>query len=94
MRNRTLLTQSEIAKRLNEPIHRVAYVIRSRGIQPSGWAGNARVFSAGALEIIRAALESRHHGQETPRQGDAEQPGPPSAGSSQGRSRPNRPGSR
>src|SRR5580765_1941772 len=39
-----LLTVGEIARLANSDVHRVEYYIRSRGIQPLGMAGNARVF--------------------------------------------------
>ncbi|MGE3110087.1 MAG: hypothetical protein AB7N65_01705 [Vicinamibacterales bacterium] len=45
-----------IAKRLCVPVHRVEYVIRSRGILPMGWAGNARVFSESDVQRIAAEL--------------------------------------
>jgi hypothetical protein len=51
-------TIGEIARRLGEPIHRVEYAIRSRGIRPSGWAGNARVFPQDSVNEIAAVL---HH---------------------------------
>lgn len=50
-------TIGEIARRLAVPVHRVAYVIRARGLRPCGWAGNARVFDESALEVIAAEVE-------------------------------------
>lgn len=50
-------TIGEIARRLSEPVHRVQYVIRARGIRPCGWAGNARVFPEDAVDIIAAELQ-------------------------------------
>jgi hypothetical protein len=47
----------EIARRLQEPLHRVEYVIRARGIQPIGTAGNARVFTETAVERIQSELK-------------------------------------
>jgi len=35
----TLLTVGEIARRLDQALHRVEYVIRSRNIRTAGWAG-------------------------------------------------------
>jgi hypothetical protein len=62
-------TIGEIARRLGQPIHRIEYVIRARGIRPCGWAGNARVFPEGAIGVIAAELERiadlRSHGQRT-----------------------------
>ena len=49
-------TVGEIACRVGEPIHRVEYIIRPRGITPSAWAGNARVFSAEAVQRIEQEL--------------------------------------
>jgi DNA-binding NtrC family response regulator len=53
----TMPTIGEIARRLGEPHHRIEYVIRSRGICPSGWAGNARIFSENAVEEIAMELK-------------------------------------
>ncbi len=52
----SLLTVGEIARRLDEKIHRVEYVIRSRQIPAVGWAGHARVFSPASLERIASEL--------------------------------------
>ncbi len=52
----TMPTIGEIARRLGQPIHRIEYVIRARRIQPSGWAGNARVFSEDAVRVIAGEL--------------------------------------
>jgi len=49
-------TIGEICRRLDEPLHRVEYVIRSRGIQPVARAGNARVFAEGDVSLIRGEL--------------------------------------
>jgi hypothetical protein len=49
-------TVGEIARRVGEPIHCVEYVIRSRGIEPVGLAGNARVFSTEAVKRIEQEL--------------------------------------
>ena len=47
-------TVGSIARRLGEPIHRVEYIIRSRNIQPSGRAGNCRVFTDADIAYIAA----------------------------------------
>jgi hypothetical protein len=52
----SLLTVGEIARRLDQSIHRIEYVIRSRGITPSGWAGNARVFAEADMAHIAGEL--------------------------------------
>ncbi len=51
-------TVGEIAGRLNEPIHRVEYAIRSRNIQPCSLAGNCRVFGDEAVDQIAAVLKA------------------------------------
>ncbi len=48
-------TVGEIARRLGQPVHRVEYLIRSRGVEPSGVAGNARVFTE--EDVARIASE-------------------------------------
>jgi hypothetical protein len=50
------LTVGRIALRLNEPMHRVEYAIRSRGIKPVGVAGNLRVFDDAAIEEVASIL--------------------------------------
>lgn len=47
------LTVGVIADKLGCPIHRVEYLIRSRGIQPVQRAGNFRVFSQEALSLLQ-----------------------------------------
>ena len=51
-----LLTIGEIARRLNEPIHRVEYVIRSRAIAANSIAGTLRVFDEADLDRIANIL--------------------------------------
>ena len=51
-----LLTVSEIARRLETKVHRIEYIIRSRHIQPIGWAGHARVFAEVSLDHIESEL--------------------------------------
>jgi hypothetical protein len=50
-------TVGEIARRLGEPVHRIEYLIRTRKVEPQGWAGNARVFSDQAVEQIASELQ-------------------------------------
>lgn len=49
-------TVGEIARRLDEPIHRIEYVIRSRRIAPTGIAGNVRVFTDDDVDRIAQEL--------------------------------------
>lgn len=50
------LTVGEISRRLGEPLHRIEYIIRARGIRPALRAGNARVFTEADLQRIAAEL--------------------------------------
>lgn len=51
------LTVGEIARRLAVPLHRVEYVLRTRGqIHPVGRAGNIRVYDEGVLQFIGSEL--------------------------------------
>ena len=47
------LTIGEIARRLGWPIHRVDYLIRSRGFEPELRAGNLRVFPETIIDRLR-----------------------------------------
>ena len=51
-------TIGEIARRLDVPPHRIEYAIRAHGIEPEGWAGNARVFSEEAVRSIGTILRA------------------------------------
>ncbi len=51
-----LATVGAIAQRLNEPLHRIEYVIRSRRIEPVARAGNARIFSETQIQHIESEL--------------------------------------
>jgi hypothetical protein len=53
---RGIYTVGRIARRLNEPLHRVEYAVKTRGIEPVGIAGNVRVFEEDAVESVAAAL--------------------------------------
>lgn len=54
---KVLPTVGVIARGERVPLHRVEYVISSRGIQPEGMAGNARVFSDAAVARIKSELQ-------------------------------------
>ncbi len=57
----SLLTVGEIARRLRQPLHRVEYVIRTRNLRPTGWAGHARVFHDADLMWIASELVRIDH---------------------------------
>ncbi len=48
----TVPTVGEIARRLGVPLHRVEYVIRARRIEPTGRAGNVRIFTDADVDVI------------------------------------------
>jgi hypothetical protein len=50
------LTVGEIARQLNEPVHRVQYAVKTRGIEPEAVAGNLRIFPSEAVEQVAAIL--------------------------------------
>lgn len=52
----TMPTVGEIARRLNEPLHRVEHVLRTRNIKPIGLAGNCRVYAEGDVERVADEL--------------------------------------
>jgi len=52
----TMTTIGEIARRLGAPVHRVAYIIRTRQIEPESIAGNCRVFSEADVAYIASEL--------------------------------------
>lgn len=52
----TLPTVGKIAQRFGVPVHRVVYVVESRGIAPAGIAGNVRVFDEPSVSRIASEL--------------------------------------
>jgi hypothetical protein len=50
------LTVGAIARELGEPIHRVQYAIRTRGVEPECLAGNIRVFADDVVERVASIL--------------------------------------
>lgn len=60
---RAALTTGAIARELEEPIHRIEHVIRTRGIEPEYLAGHIRVFGADVVERIAEILRSIDHAQ-------------------------------
>ncbi len=55
-------TVGEIARRLGEPVHRIEYVIRTRGLKPVSRAGHAGIYSEDNVQYI--ASELRHIDEE------------------------------
>lgn len=56
MTSHTFMTVGEIARRLDASTHRIEYLIRVRGLQAIGKAGNARVFSEADVSYIASEL--------------------------------------
>jgi hypothetical protein len=50
------LTAGVIARELDEPLHRVQYAIRTRGIEPEAIAGNLRIFTPETVEQVADIL--------------------------------------
>ena len=50
------VTLGEVVRELEEPLHRVEYVIRLRGIKPLATLSNVRVFVIGDDVSVAAAL--------------------------------------
>jgi hypothetical protein len=55
------ITVGEISRRLDVPVHRISYVLRTRRIKPEGWAGRAKVYSVDAMKAVDMALNSISH---------------------------------
>ena len=54
-----LLTPGRIAETIGEPLHRVTYVLRTRGyIRPSATAGQLRLYDLTAVAQIRHELNA------------------------------------
>jgi hypothetical protein len=56
-RLKSALTIGAIARELGEPLHRVQYAIRTRGIEPEALAGHIRVFPS---EVVGQVAEILH----------------------------------
>ena len=56
MSSTALPTIGTIAKQLGQPLHRVDYIVRTRGIQPTGRAGHVRVFTDADVKLIAEEL--------------------------------------
>jgi hypothetical protein len=55
---RSALTIGAIARELGEPIHRVQYAVKTRGISPEAIAGNIRVFPPETMERVADILRA------------------------------------
>jgi hypothetical protein len=62
------LTIGAIARELGEPIHRIQYAVKTRGIEPESVAGNLRIFPPGTVEYVAEILREIDR-QATRRQG-------------------------
>jgi hypothetical protein len=51
-----LITIGEIARRTGKDIHKIEYIIKTRGIRPLGLAGAARVYDEAAVEQVADEL--------------------------------------
>lgn len=49
-------TVGEIARSVAQPLHRVTYLIRARGIRPTLRVGNLRLFGEKDVEFIKREL--------------------------------------
>lgn len=56
--NEVLLTVGEIARRLDQPLHRIRYLIDARGVKPVAKAGHAWVYDQDALQRLGAEFGS------------------------------------
>lgn len=63
MSSRQFNTVGTIARRKGVPVHRIEYIVHSRGIAAEGFAGNSRVFSAAATDQIEQELDRIAEGQ-------------------------------
>jgi DNA-binding transcriptional MerR regulator len=53
----TIHSVGTMARLYRVPVHRIAYIIRSRGIEPAGKAGNVRLFDEAAAKWIGSELQ-------------------------------------
>ncbi len=49
-------TTGRIATKLGVPVHRITYIIESRGIRPAAYAGRLRLYDRDAVAMVRHAL--------------------------------------
>jgi len=53
----TIHCVGSLSKVYRVPVHRIEYIIRTRGIQPAGMAGNVRLFDEPAARRVGSELE-------------------------------------
>ena len=54
-----LATIAQIADRHGVPVHRVSWIVKTRGIEPAFWVGNTRAFDAAGEERIVRELHDQ-----------------------------------
>jgi len=52
-----VMTISDLARRFQQPVHRITYIVKSREIMPCGVAGSTRLFGSAAIEAVELELE-------------------------------------
>lgn len=57
MSSEKLSTTGEIAQRYGVPLHRIEYLVKARGIEPTARAGHIRVFSEADVGRIGKELD-------------------------------------
>lgn len=62
------LTIGEIARRLDWPVHRVDYFLRSRRIEPKARAGILRIFGEDVIERLRSEADGEEETSLTDRE--------------------------
>jgi hypothetical protein len=70
----TLPTVGEIARRLGKSLHRIEYVVRSRNIHPTSWAGHVRIFAEADVAHIADELrliDARQQDEDATAEGSA-----------------------
>jgi hypothetical protein len=60
------LTIGAIARELGEPIHRIQYAVKTRGIKPAAVAGHIRVFAPETVERVADILRDIDRQQARP----------------------------
>ncbi|MBV8078444.1 MAG: hypothetical protein JO284_18685 [Planctomycetaceae bacterium] len=53
---RSLYSIGHLSEKFGVPVHKLEFAIKSRKIEPCGWAGNSRIFDEEGAEKVGAAL--------------------------------------